>query len=85
MLEPERKSYRDAVRWGLLLAGVAVTGYRFPRVVHDLRQWHEALAIDPSAADVYRTNLIVDSVGIAVVLAIGLALFYAMRQRKKNQ
>ena len=78
-------SYRDAVRWGLFLAAVAVTGYRLPRVMRDFQQWRGALPMDPSAAELYRSNLEIDAIGMAVVLTIGVALFYALRPRNKNQ
>ena len=58
MAESGPGSMRDGMRWGLLLAAVAVSGYRPQagvtfRIV--FRQWREALPVDPSAADLYRT------------------------------
>jgi hypothetical protein len=79
------RSYRDAIRWGLLIAAVAVTGFRLPRAYHDFREWRTALPIDPSAADLYRVNLMVDVIGIAVVLCVGLGAFYLLRSPAKDR
>ena len=79
MAETGRGSTRDAVRWGLLLAAVAVSGYRLPATVRSVQQWRAALLVDPSAADLYRTNFTVNAVGIAVILAVALGAFYLLR------
>ena len=47
MAEAGGGSVRDGVRWGLLLAAVAVTGYRLPRVVRSFQEWRAALPVDP--------------------------------------
>ena len=79
------RSYRDSVRWGLLLAAVAVTGYRLPRAVHDFREWRSALGIDPSpAVEMYRTLFMVDVIGVAVVLTVGIGLFCVLRAPRKD-
>ena len=79
------RSNRDAIRWGLLIASVAVSGYRLPKLVHDFRDWRSALRIDPSAAELYRVELMVDVIGIAVVLCVGLGVFYLMRSAAKDR
>jgi hypothetical protein len=76
---------RDAVRWGLLVAAVAVTGYRLPRLFHDFRAWRLALRADPSTADLYWTNWMVDVVGMAVILCLGWGAFYVLRSPAKNR
>ena len=81
MAEPGKGSTRDAVRWGLLLAAVAVSGYRLPRVFRNLQEWRAALAVDPSAADLYRTTFMVEAVGVAVVVGVGVGVFYLLRPR----
>src|SRR5262249_34327931 len=78
-------SYRDALRWGLLLAAVGVSGFRAVDAVRQFRNWRSTLPIDPSAADLYRLNFEVDAVGIAVVMAIGLGAFYLLRPRSEKQ
>jgi hypothetical protein len=79
-------SYRDSIRWGLLLAAVGVTGFRLPRMVHDFRQWRSDLGMGSSSSvvDAYRAVFLVDVIGIAVVLAIGIGLFYFLRAPKKE-
>ena len=79
------RSYRDAIRWGLLIASVAVTGFRLPQVFRTFREWRGALPIDPSAADLYRTELLVSIIGIAVVLCVGLGAFYLLRSPARDR
>jgi hypothetical protein len=81
MAETGKGSTRDAVRWGLLLAAVAVSGYRLPRVFRNFEEWRAALAVDPSAAALYRTTFMVEAVGIAVVVIVGVGVFYLLRPR----
>ncbi|MCU1240723.1 MAG: hypothetical protein JWO71_1449 [Candidatus Acidoferrum typicum] len=81
MVEPSKGSTRDAVRWGLLLAAIAVSGYRLPRVFRNFEEWRASLAVDPSAAALYRTTFMVEAVGITVVVAVGVGIFYLLRPR----
>jgi hypothetical protein len=81
MAETGKGSTRDGVRWGLLLAAVAVSGYRLPRVLRNFQEWRAALAVDRSAADLYRTTFLVEAIGIAVVLVVGVGVFYLLRPR----
>lgn len=78
-------SKRDAVRWGLLLAAVAVSGYRLPATFRNFQEWRTALPVDASAADVYKTNFTVNAVGIAVILVVAVAAFYLVRPRASKQ
>jgi hypothetical protein len=81
MAEGGPGSIRDGVRWGLLLAAVAVSGYRLPRVAQNFQAWRASLPVDPSAAALYRTDFMVEGIGIAIVLAVGVGLFYFLRPR----
>ena len=85
MAETERGSTRDAVRWGLLLAAVAVSGYRLPGTFRNFRAWRAALPIDPSAADLYKTNFIINAVGIAIILVVAAGVFYFLRPQTPQQ
>jgi hypothetical protein len=79
-------SIRGAIRWGLLLAAVATVGFRLPRLVSYFRYWREALGMgDSSAAEGWRTYLSIEAIGLLIVLAIGLALFYGLRPRAKSR
>ncbi len=81
----EAGSIRGAIRWGLLLAAVATVGFRLPRLVNYFRYWREALRIgDSSAAEGWRTYLSVEAIGLLIVFAIGLAVFYALRPRAES-
>ena len=78
-------SIRNAVRWGLLLAGMATVGFRLPGIVHDYQSWREALRLgDSSSADGWKLGLQVDVIGSLVVLAISVGLFYLLRPRKQG-
>ena len=74
-------STRDAVRWGLLLAAVAVSGYRLPATIRNLLEWRAALPVDPAAAGLYRTIFTVNAVGIVIILAVAAGVFYLLRPR----
>ena len=89
MTEPakaEAGSISGAIRWGLFLAAIATVGFRLPRLVSYFRYWREALRIgDSSAAEGWRTYLSVEAIGLLIVLAVGLAVFYALRPRTKSE
>ena len=85
MAETGRRPTRDAVRWGLLLAAVAVSGYRLPATFRNFQQWREALPADSSAADLYRTIFSVNAVGIVIILAVAVGVFYLLRPRAVQQ
>ena len=81
MAEIGPTSVRDAVRWGLLLASVAVAGFRLPRAYRDLLAWRNVRLTDSSAADLYWTNFEVSIIGIAIILLIGVGVFFLLRRR----
>ena len=74
-------STRDAVRWGLLLAAVAVSGYRLPAAIRNFLEWRAALPVDPAATDLYKTAFTVNAVGIVIILAVAAGVFYFLRPR----
>jgi hypothetical protein len=79
-------SIRNAIRWGLLLAATATIGFRLPRLAQYFQNWREAAHLgDSSGAAGWRTFLLVDSIGLLIVLAIGLAVFFVLRPRGKSQ
>jgi len=82
----DASSIRNAIRWGLLLAATATIGFRLPRLAHYFRNWREALHLgDSSGAEGWRTFLLVDAIGLLIVLAISLAVFFVLRPRGKGQ
>lgn len=85
MAETSRRSIRDAIRWGLLLSAVAVAGFRMPGTYDAFRDWREVRFSDPSAAEMYRLSLTANVVGIAIVLAVALGVFYLLRPRAPKQ
>jgi hypothetical protein len=75
-------SLRNAIRWGLLLAAVGTGGFRLPRLVNEFRAWREALGLgDSSSTEGWHTVLMVDLIGVLVVLAMGVGVFYALRPK----
>jgi len=85
MAETGRGSTRDAVRWGLLLAAVAVSGYRLPATFRNFQQWRAAMPVDPSAADLYKTNFTVNAVGIVIIVVVTVGVSYLLRARTAKQ
>ena len=79
-------SIRNAIRWGLLLAATATIGFRLPRLAHNFRNWRAALRlVDSSEAEGWRTFLLTDSIGLLIVLIIGLVVFFVLRPRGQSQ
>jgi hypothetical protein len=77
-------SVRNAIRWGLLLASVGTAGFRLPSLVNEFRAWRDALGLaDASIAEGRHTVLMVELIGVSVVVAIGIAVFYVLRPRVK--
>jgi hypothetical protein len=85
MVETGRGSIRDAVRWGLLLAAVAVSGYRLPATIRNFHEWRAALPVDPSAANLYKTIFAVNAVGIVIILIVAVGVFYILQPRAPKQ
>lgn len=79
------RSTRDAVRWGLLLSALAVTGFRLPRTYGAFRDWRGVRLANPAAAELYRINFTANLVGIAIILVVALGVFYLLRPRTPNQ
>jgi hypothetical protein len=85
MAEIARRFIRDAVRWGLLLSAVAVSGFRLPRTYGAFRDWQEVRFSDPAAAELYRINFTVNTVGIVIIVVLALGVFYLLRPRAPKQ
>jgi hypothetical protein len=68
----------------LLLASVATAGFRLPRLVNEYRSWRGALGLgDTSASEGWHRVLSVELIGVLVVLAIGITVFYVLRPKAK--
>lgn len=85
MAEIVPRSNRDGVRWGLLLAAVAVAGFRLPSTYRNFQEWREVRFSDPSAAEFYRLTFTANIVGIAIILFVALGVFYFLRPRAPKQ
>lgn len=85
MAEIGRRSTRDAVRWGLLLSALAVTGFRLPRTYGAFREWQGVRLSNPAAAELYRLNFAANAVAMAIILVVALGVFYLLRPRTPKQ
>ena len=85
MAETAPRSIRDAIRWGLLLSAAGVAGFRLPSTYGAFRDWRAVRFSDPSAAELYRLNFTANAVGIAIVLAVAVGVFYFLRSRTPKQ
>jgi len=81
---PAGGSYRAAVRWGLLLAGIATAGMRAPELRRFWLQWQALSGADASAADAYRTFFLVEGGITLFVLAMAAGLFWVLGPRRKK-
>lgn len=85
MAKTAPRSIRDAIRWGLLLSAVGVAGFRLPGTYGALRDWRGVRVSDPSAAELYRLTFTANIVGIAIILAVALGVFYFLRPQAPKQ
>jgi hypothetical protein len=81
MRESAAGSTRDGMRWGLLLAAVAVSGYRLPGTFRNLQEWRATAAVDPLTAAQYKTFFTVNAVSILVIWGLAAVAFYFLRPR----
>jgi hypothetical protein len=86
MGEGERTSgsYRTAVRWGLLLAGIITVAMRVPELDRFWVQWHALNGADAAAALSYRNYFLVESGIMLFVLAMAAGLFWILDPRGKQ-
>jgi hypothetical protein len=79
-------SIRSAIRWGLVLAAVATIGFRLPRLAHEYRAWREAVGLGNAlGAANWRTFFVADSIGLLIVLAFGVMIYFVLRPHGKSQ
>jgi hypothetical protein len=69
----------------LLLAAVAVSGYRLPATFRSLQQWRAALPVDPTSALLYRANFTANALGIIIIVGVAFGVFYFLRPRTAKQ
>ena len=81
---PASGSYRTAVRWGLLLAGLFTVGMRVPELHRFWVQWHALGEVDATAAESYRRYFLVESGITLLVLAMAAGLFWVLGPRQKK-
>jgi hypothetical protein len=77
-------SYRSAIRWGVLLAGLITAAMRAPELHRFWAQWRALAAVDAVAADSYRNYFLVESLITLFVLGMAVTLFYLLAPRQKK-
>jgi hypothetical protein len=77
-------SYRVAVRWGLLLAGVVTAVMRVPELQRLWGQWRALAGVDAAAAESYRRYFLVEGGITLFVLAMAAGFFWALGPRGKQ-
>ena len=73
--------WRNLIRWLALVCGLAVLFWRAPLALRDFRDWREAAVNDPSAAELYETDLWFEAAGGTVALGLGLLIFLGLRRK----
>jgi hypothetical protein len=73
--------WRNFFRWLALVGGLAILLWRAPHALRDYRDWREAAVIDPSAAELYETDLWFEAAGVTVALGLGLLIFFSLRRK----
>lgn len=76
---------RSIIRWILLLLALAFVGYDLPQTWHNYSKWRLALPSDSVAAGFWRDAFFSDVREIVVILAIAIAVWFALRPRKKRE
>jgi hypothetical protein len=73
--------WRNLIRWAALVCAIAVVVWLMPDAARNYRAWREAEINDPSAAELYETNLWFDAAGMAAALGFGSLIFVGLRRK----
>jgi hypothetical protein len=74
---------RSFLRYAFVLLGGSLAGTRVVDAARSWREWHRWAVTDPSAADLYRTDFMLDA-GIVLVVLAGAGLVYRILGRRPN-
>lgn len=75
-------SARSVLRWVFIVLALAYLAWTAPELIHNFREWRGALPGDPVAAGFWRSAFYLDVADIAVVLAVGIIVWFVLRPRK---
>ena len=75
--------WRNLLRWIALVGGLAILLWRAPHALRDYRDWREAKVNDPSAAELYETDLWFEAAGVTVAVGFGLLIFFGLKEEEK--
>jgi hypothetical protein len=74
---------RHIVRWIFLALALAYLAWTAPEMIHNLREWRAAVPGDPVAAEFWRSAFYMDVVDAAIVLAVGIGVWMALKSGKR--
>ena len=75
---------RNILRWVFLVLALAYIAWTAPVLIHDFRAWRAAIPDDPVAAAFWRSAFEAGGTDIAIVLAMGILIWFALKPRKKR-
>lgn len=70
---------RSVIRYGCVLAGGFLAGSRVVSAIRNWREWHRWAVLDPSAADLYRTNFWFDLATAGIAIGLAAVLYRLLR------
>lgn len=70
---------KTIVRYALVLLGGFLAGGRLVDAGDNWRGWHEWAVADPSAADLYRTNLWGDVTFAVLIVGVAALIYWLLR------
>lgn len=77
------QSFRNILRWIFLLLALVFVVWTAPQMIHNLREWRAAEPGDPVAAEFWRSVFYMDLEQTAIVLGMGLLIWFGLRRRKR--
>jgi hypothetical protein len=70
---------RNVIRWVILAAGLATAAWLLNDFWTNFLLWRATQGTDPSAAELYSDNCLVDGGMIAAAVVVALILFFVLR------
>ena len=71
----------NIARWWICITGLIVAAPVVPAILRNYRQWHTALASDPSAAGFWRTTFYLNVGRFALEIGLVVLIFFILKPR----